>query len=266
MIQTIRDAESKIWTLQKEVTYFKTKINELENQINSLSTEVEDVKRISVAGVSINGTNGDSIINSDGTTISHRLFHIFEKLKAKEFETDKITTKDLTVTNSATIKDLSVSGNANFVNINASNDITAGHNITATNKVTTADFQSTGNSANNNITANTVTSGSENVNNLTVNTQASMKHADIFGNPNVSQFHVTDGNNDQGFYIICLANSNVLFSVGSKFSGGNWIATNTAAVILSMNAGGAGAFVFFANTGLTPGVAYGPTIKSTIPF
>ena len=103
MIQTIRDAESKIWTLQKEVTYLKTKINDAENQVFNLKSDVEILQSNPVN----NSGAIDSIVNSDGTEVSHRLLHIFEKLKTKALEV-----VDLVVSNKATIQTLEVLNDA----------------------------------------------------------------------------------------------------------------------------------------------------------
>jgi uncharacterized protein YydD (DUF2326 family) len=135
MIQTIRDAESKIWTLQKEVTYFKTKINELENRINELKNAEPTFVNL--------GTEADSVINSDGTSISHRLYHIFDRIKTRLLEIVDLTLTTLTATtiNSTTINN---SGAINTATLVATGNIKGG-SLTSTVGIEAVNIHATNN-------------------------------------------------------------------------------------------------------------------------
>lgn len=84
MIQTIRDAESKIWALQKEVTYFKTKINELENKLNDLLNSQNDSQTPETTEIN------DWIPNADGSQINHRVAHNFQDVTIQNLDVNSL--------------------------------------------------------------------------------------------------------------------------------------------------------------------------------
>jgi hypothetical protein len=80
MIRTTRDAEVQISIIQKDITYLKTKITNLENKLFDIKSELSEDSGVIIP----NSNNIDSILTSDGTIVTHRLYHIFNKAKIIE--------------------------------------------------------------------------------------------------------------------------------------------------------------------------------------
>jgi len=80
MIQTVRDAESKINLLTRDLTLIKTQINELNRKVSEISLELNNLDPTETINVS------DYIPSADGSSISHRVLHIFDSLRVKLLE------------------------------------------------------------------------------------------------------------------------------------------------------------------------------------
>ena len=85
MIATFRDAETKVNILERDITFLKTRIQGLETQLADLKNEQD-----SAVQTSNNSNIVDSIITSDGSSISHRLKHIFQAVEIEELNTDEL--------------------------------------------------------------------------------------------------------------------------------------------------------------------------------
>ena len=103
MIKTIRDAESQINILTRELVTIKARIDSLKNQVIELENQIpSEVKSINEV---------DSIVAADGSVVNHRLLHKFENLKTENLtvenlEATNIVVDDLTVTGDLHIDDL----------------------------------------------------------------------------------------------------------------------------------------------------------------
>lgn len=235
MIQTIRDAESKIWILQRELKDLKEKTHRFHEKLETVIKELQSVQ-------TANSNNGsiDSILSADGSQVSHRLFHIFEKLKTKELEVEKLTATDIETDNLET-DDLTVNNDLDVVNVNASGNVTAGNTVQGVNVI-----------ASSNTTTGTLQALSD----------SRLRFTEVWGTSSKEALHVSSTDDNRGFNVVILGD-NVLLVSGCRWAGG-WIATAANASIISMSSGGS-AFIFYGNSGLTPGVGFGPTVVGTFP-
>lgn len=247
MIQTIRDAESKIWTLQKEVTYLKTKINELENQLN----EIKSTPKETTTQTNVN----DWLVNSDGSEVSHRLLHRFRELEAEMLKAVQMELENLTVTNKITTKDIQVTGTSSL------NSVTA-NSVSATNATFSTLTSTTGSITNLNGFATNftdkITGGKLDI----LNESVQKGYSQFWGTNAKEILHVSSTWDERGFSVVVIGD-NVLLIAGCRFQAGNWIATSPNATIISMNTGGI-YFYFFGNVGLTVGAIFTPTVRFTI--
>lgn len=156
MIQTIRDAESKIWILQKEVVYFKTRINELSNEIDKIKLDLAAINKQS----NNSNNNLDSIPTADGSSIVHRLLHIFDKIKVKFLEVTELTVDKLTAAE-VWLGKLMQNLDGNGKNITGLGNLTT-NNATVSNLLTSTDIHTI------NLSAGSVA----NVNSLIVSTNS----------------------------------------------------------------------------------------------
>ena len=242
MIQTIRDAENKIWTIQKDLTYVKTLANNLENRLFEVESELKvlDVPKS-------NGAISDWVQNSDGTTISHRLLHIFDRLKAAFIEVVDLIATNINVSNKITTKDLDATGLINSVTLHNSSQILT-NNLEASSYIKTLNLQATGTStlATTNITTLNV-SGTSTLSTLIAGPTSVIGDESVSGKLTIgNRLEVAGGNGDYNQY-----STNAVATIG------NATGASANAIYMGLTAAGiAHSWIQAAQ----PGVAFRPLL------
>jgi hypothetical protein len=85
---------------------------------------------------------------------------------------------------------------------------------------------------------------------------------DVRNSTNTGQLHLSGTGNDEGGYLLAYSTSGLYMSGGAYYNGTNWIAKDTAATTIALDAGGG--FHILLDTGLTKGSAYSPTTRLTM--
>lgn len=117
MINNFKDAEIKIKSLEREIEYLKKQIRIINDKPSNTAVNIPNGSGLLVSSRKIrlrtasptsnsvadqqmvieDNPEGDEIINSDGSTIYHRLFHIFRNLKAEIFQIAQTLFETITV-------------------------------------------------------------------------------------------------------------------------------------------------------------------------
>ena len=90
MIQTVRDAEVKINQLERDITKFQHEFRQFKIDHEKLSNANGHSQPTEVKAIN------DWIVSADGSQISHRLFHIFDKIRVKLLEVVDLIVETLT--------------------------------------------------------------------------------------------------------------------------------------------------------------------------
>lgn len=92
MIQTVRDAEVKIGLLEREITKFRHEFRQFKIDHDRLTATNGHSQPTEAKSSEIN----DWIVSADGSQISHRLFHIFDKIRVRILEVVDLIVETLT--------------------------------------------------------------------------------------------------------------------------------------------------------------------------
>jgi hypothetical protein len=82
---------------------------------------------------------------------------------------------------------------------------------------------------------------------------------DVRNSGEIGELHLSGRGNDEGGYLLGYSTSGLYMSGGAYYNGTNWIAKDTAATTIALDAGGG--FHVLLDTGLTKGSTYTPTIR-----
>jgi hypothetical protein len=122
-MKTIRDAEIKCRQLEIEISSLRAEIRRTNEDIDRTPVQNNQLSQHTETRVE----NTDSQVVADGSTVLHKLLHIFSKLKASELDIDNLTVnQDASIGDDLTVGD----------NLTVTGDITVGDDLTVTDKIT----------------------------------------------------------------------------------------------------------------------------------